>query len=459
MRKYKRLAIIVTISVICFSFCSCSGFIDMITGTNPYPSPTQIQSEPSLFPYVSPTPKVIDDTPIYNTNTPIFIDFDVITSLLNNSDVKNSGDIDSINARKVREYLFNRTFLADYKSDRSLSSLFVEMYISIVTFQKTYTINSNLKVTKNQLRDLYTLLTSSSPELFNVQHNYTYYIPSDSHYVSKIDFSYILERDEYISALDKLKNTIDYMIGKTKEFTDIEKELFVHDYILDKCEYTKNGRNISNAYGALINGKALCEGYSDAFTLVMYSMGIETAQVHGESKDSSTSQIESHAWNIVKLDGEWYNIDLTWNDFSPSNDDFKIHGSLYAYFNITDEDINKNHFLNDLFADRKQQIAKCTSTTYNYYNMFGHCVNNTTEDPKAFLLDAIKTACEGADSLATVFIKFPSSDYYDDYISKISDAAFEYNKQYASSYNIESFVYTYDNCMLVVRCEFVLKAK
>ena len=93
----------------------------------------------------------------------------------------------------------------------------------------------------------------------------------------------------------------------------------ISDYIAVHCEYAfeRDGKtpdhSASNVYSALIEGRAICEGYADAFTLLAKRWGLEVEKVTGESGPGG----DSHAWNLVRIEGAWYHVDVTWNDPTP----------------------------------------------------------------------------------------------------------------------------------------------
>jgi len=88
-------------------------------------------------------------------------------------------------------------------------------------------------------------------------------------------------------------------------------------------------------YGPLIQGKGVCLGYAETFRLLMDMAGIECITVTGAAFMSR----ENHAWNMVKLDGEWYCVDVTWDD---------TEGGNYDYFNKTDQDYAGTHMRQEL---------------------------------------------------------------------------------------------------------------
>ena len=108
-----------------------------------------------------------------------------------------------------------------------------------------------------------------------------------------------------------------------------------------------------NAYGALCLGVAVCEGYAEAAALLLNRAGVETLVITGDSRG------EKHAWNIVKIDGDYYHLDVTWNDPVQQNSISTI--KYYDYFNLTDKEIGKDHSWD------KEKYVSCTAEKYNYY--------------------------------------------------------------------------------------------
>ncbi len=109
--------------------------------------------------------------------------------------------------------------------------------------------------------------------------------------------------------------------------SDYEKEKYVHDKLAAQVSYGAEAPMNQSAYSALVNGKTVCAGYTRAFQYLMQQLGIPCYYCRGYSG-------ENHAWNIVELYGDYYNVDLTWDDAKPGN---------YDYFNKTDKDLQLTH--------------------------------------------------------------------------------------------------------------------
>lgn len=143
--------------------------------------------------------------------------------------------------------------------------------------------------------------------------------------------------------------------------TDYEKELALHDYLVTHCKYSANldtssKSDIYRAYGALVNGDAVCNGYAEAMQLLLHCAGVPSKFVIGRAKNSGDEWID-HAWNLVQIDGQWYHMDATWNDPVPDSGMQMVH----PYFNVTDEILMENHEWEE--AD----YPEASSMEWNYY--------------------------------------------------------------------------------------------
>ena len=145
--------------------------------------------------------------------------------------------------------------------------------------------------------------------------------------------------------------------------SDVQKELAIHDYIVAHTAYDWNTFNgitksmtASVAAGSLITGLAMCGGYSQGFYLLANAAGIECRVVVGRA--TTPDGTSNHGWNMVKLAGEYYLVDTTWDD--PNGSDPKSIG--YRYFNVTSQELREDH------SWVEADYPVCNATTYNYYN-------------------------------------------------------------------------------------------
>ncbi len=145
------------------------------------------------------------------------------------------------------------------------------------------------------------------------------------------------------------------------DMPDYLKVKTIHDYIVNNCRYgsdheTNDRPDYYTAYGALIEGKAVCQGYTQAAQMLFDICGIDNFTVSGSSEG------QSHTWNAIKLEDQYYHIDMTWDDpvMSDGTDALK-----YDYYNVDDNTLAKDHSWD------KSRYAPCTGTKYNYANTIG----------------------------------------------------------------------------------------
>ena len=142
------------------------------------------------------------------------------------------------------------------------------------------------------------------------------------------EFTSQAQVESAISQIEQVKNQI-IQNRSGNAYDDIK---MVHDYLVENIEYdtTISQSNIYNVYGALVNGRAVCEGYARSFKYLMDELGIPCTLVIGTGTNSQ-GQTENHAWNYVQLNGNWYAIDCTWDD-PVSSTGYVSQSSRYRYF-------------------------------------------------------------------------------------------------------------------------------
>ncbi len=130
--------------------------------------------------------------------------------------------------------------------------------------------------------------------------------------------------------------------------TDLLKELLIHDEIANRVSYVEVefGEEISranNALGAIIDGKAGCQGYADAFYMLGRMCGFNVGKIQG------TLNNDSHVWNTIEFGGKYYGVDVTVND-----DFFKAGSNNYFYFNAPLEIMQVKHKWDSAYAPALQ---------------------------------------------------------------------------------------------------------
>ena len=167
-----------------------------------------------------------------------------------------------------------------------------------------------------------------------------------------------------IVQVEAVKNNI---IAKTVGQSDYEKMRIVHDYLIDNIEYdtTLLENNIYDIYGALVLKKCVCEGYAKAFQYIIDGLGIDNVITIGTGTNSK-NETENHAWNYVKLDNNWYAVDVTWDDPILIGGGKLSNKSRYQYFMKGSEEFNENHIPSGKFTDNGQLFNYPILSSYNY---------------------------------------------------------------------------------------------
>ncbi|HEY9058967.1 MAG TPA: stalk domain-containing protein [Pseudobacteroides sp.] len=154
--------------------------------------------------------------------------------------------------------------------------------------------------------------------------------------------------DKYNKLENKVKEIIANVIKP--EMTELEKEMALHDYIVTHVRYDMENfkkntipANRHTVYGALIENSAVCDGYARSLQLLLNRVGIESIMVTGNT-DNINGSVDPkrtlHAWNIVKINGAYYQVDPTFDDRDLENGRSDI---TYYYFNLSDKQMGLNY--------------------------------------------------------------------------------------------------------------------
>ena len=147
--------------------------------------------------------------------------------------------------------------------------------------------------------------------------------------------------------------------GITLSMSEYEREKLLHDRLAERVCYDGAGRNAHNSYGALVEGKAVCEGYAEAFQYLLHRAGIQSFIIIGTSTNPVSGMPEGHAWNAVRIDGMYYHVDVTWDDQKTN--------LFYAYFNKTTAAISEDHSI----AGTVYALPECSSENADYFFVNG----------------------------------------------------------------------------------------
>lgn len=162
----------------------------------------------------------------------------------------------------------------------------------------------------------------------------------------------------------KFNATVRDIVVRARQYkTHFQRILYVHDYIVDTTDYLLGAPMQFNAYGCLVNHRAVCAGYAKAFQVIMNILGYECGFVRGSDLDGSSIH-SKHAWNYIKIENDYYFIDLTWDD--PKVEKYSANtlnsNKTRHYFCISEQELSLTHRI-----FKKYDCPSCKGTKYNYY--------------------------------------------------------------------------------------------
>ena len=168
--------------------------------------------------------------------------------------------------------------------------------------------------------------------------------------------------------LDRIR-TVVHQVRSRREYgsSDFQKQLAYDGYIKQNCssKYAEfsGDKDVRTAYASLVNGSAICSGYAKGTELALRMLGVPCIFIDGTAQNSK--ERGPHAWNLVQIDGQWYQYDSMWNDSDMGYSDY------YPYFNLTDDRISGNHQIKNDLAEYGFSLPRCTATANNYYQKKG----------------------------------------------------------------------------------------
>ena len=183
-------------------------------------------------------------------------------------------------------------------------------------------------------------------------YNFRFYVMDKTAGIAylRVNFNISVSDDKYPSVDSIVRSAVAECNSKT-DGSEYAKALWLHDWLLDQLEYDKTLK-WSSAESALTRELGTCQSYESAYAKLLTAAGIENS----ETRDT----YDGHTWNAMKLDGQWYQTDCTWDD---SSDNWYSFDQRHLYFGLTDELMAIAHpghskiYTTDTYATRSTSLA------------------------------------------------------------------------------------------------------
>ena len=187
-------------------------------------------------------------------------------------------------------------------------------------------------------------------------YNFRFYVMDTAAEVTylRVNFNISVSDDKYPSVDSIVRSAVAECNSKT-DGSEYAKALWLHDWLLDQLEYDKTLK-WSSAESALTRGLGTCQSYESAYAKLLTAAGIENS----ETRDT----YDGHTWNAMKLDGQWYQTDCTWDD---SSDNWYSFDQRHLYFGLTDELMAIAHPGHSKIYTTDDYKTRSTSLADNYF--------------------------------------------------------------------------------------------
>lgn len=280
-----------------------------------------------------------------------------------------------------------------------------EIVEGLTSLSTDISIDNELKISEDYIEDIYSSILCENPQLFYVS---SLVVDVSSKNPEGTLFSlrptYIFDIEEIPDIITQFEQRADYFLSNIDEnASDFCKCRCLHDLIALNCKYCQSEDNgastpyVYTAYGAIVAGEAYCEGYTLAYNYLLDRLGINNEYVQ--------SLEVNHAWSLVEIDGDYYHVDIAYDDPTPDTLGRVFHdycivsdGQMNAYDSDENNSFKHTGWVSTISADNNQyntdwwrgvETAIYTIGDYDYYidhtysaSLYGGLMahNNTTDE-------------------------------------------------------------------------------
>ncbi len=262
------------------------------------------------------------------------------------------------------------------------------------------------KTTTRDVSLAFTAVRTDHPEYFWMPYSYINKVEGDDFSIA-LDYESAQSHVSYLCTKQQkrtMEAALNAKVSQIKKLvpsgaSDYEAELIIHDWICENVTYVDTGDDDMRytAYGALVNGQAICEGYARAMQLLCNELSIPCSLVCGTSLERD----ENHMWNVIEIGGDWYNLDVTWDDDDQNN------LVTHRFFNITDSLLNSTHKADTDFSSLSSgdfgggtvpsynfRKPECTASRYHYAAQAGCTLDTNIDSSKTVVRKILKNAAD-----------------------------------------------------------------
>ncbi|MBR5272857.1 MAG: hypothetical protein IKU25_05620 [Clostridia bacterium] len=288
----------------------------------------------------------------------------------------------------------------------NLREMYTAIFDAMVNFQSTVNIDcSNTRNVETALKSV----CYDHPELYYFNYNATLI------YTDHLELHYLFTEEEVQAMNNKMEAEIQtYLACVDDSMSAYDVALRLQTKMIDLVDYDTVSLHIEESMGGptenkldylrticgvFLNRKVVCAGYAKAIQYLLQRCGVECGYCAGKVIEKDGSLGGGHAWNIVKMDGDYYYLDVTHNDQSSTSQKVKDNCYHHSFFCITTEELLRTRNLEYCPVEP----TKCTATRCNYFVHNG-LVFDTYD------LDKIKELAKAAAKRGSKYVCFKFAD-------------------------------------------------
>ncbi|MGI5976174.1 MAG: transglutaminase domain-containing protein [Candidatus Limivicinus sp.] len=297
---------------------------------------------------------------------------------------------------------FELRYCLNELDDRLLEN-FCTLYSAVSNFDSACRFPQPLN--KDELMNLMLLLSYECPELlqFSSATELSFYSNSSGNVISAalpIDMT----REEYARMYELCRREVASVAESAAGMSESDREMLAYNYLADNCFYSYDAPNAHNAYGALVDKTAKCDGISLAMKWLCEEMGISCMVIAGNTDANPIG----HAWNIIRIDGTYYDLDVT-NDVNSDSRDYCYYGA----FNVS------RHWIRDKYPENRSYGGFIILPGSESMGMSYHALNGSYvpagEDGEQLLYEQLNNLSEGE----VACLQFESWSQYAQFVNDI----------------------------------------
>ena len=244
--------------------------------------------------------------------------------------------------------------------------IYREIYQGVLEYEAAITVHGT---EPNYVNSIMEPIVYDFPELFWIDGassatSYDESLIKEGYTILKPVYLYTKEESEQREALiEQEKEAI--LSSIPENYGEYETIKYLYDYLVDRLEYAEGAPDNQNICSALIQNETVCAGYAKAMQYLLSEMDIYSIYVVGDVTDETGT--DGHAWNIVKCNGNYYNVDVTWADPIQEENGYAMERErIYDYLLCSDLELSDTHS-----AEMNYLYPSCMLDDLNYYRLQG----------------------------------------------------------------------------------------